>query len=318
MPILNPPDVLPEAMRFLVRAVIAMKGKVGQQELISLVAPVGLSEAMRVEQTDDDDAEQTDPATAGRRIADASLTALRQLGMVEMNSEHSQLTRSMSERFKTVDSVTGTEFAQALSHHIVGVEGKTVADDLLRACGVLFAATDPLVPFDQFSEARASRNFQPHQREILKTDQQAEWAVGNKERWLSLRRIGPYLGWLEIVATDKTPDLIPDCSDALEKHLRLAEPRWYSGGDFVAMCAKQFPFLDGGDFAFAAGRSEGELSGGLSLTLLNLEHRGVIELRDESDAPALDLVVGNTAGARKRFRRVNLKAPDKSRKGAKK
>ena len=47
MALLNPPDILPEAMRYLVRALLALRPpRVDRDELIGLVAPPGLTEAM--------------------------------------------------------------------------------------------------------------------------------------------------------------------------------------------------------------------------------------------------------------------------------
>ncbi len=75
MPLLNPPDILPEAMRFLLRAVLAHQGgRCTKAALLALVAPEGLAEAMRPLDSDkEDDSDGENTAASGRLIADRSL-----------------------------------------------------------------------------------------------------------------------------------------------------------------------------------------------------------------------------------------------------
>ena len=85
MPFLNPPDVLPEAMRFIVRVLLARGGALSEDELLTLISPLGLSEAIAGEKKDIE--EESEPATrfrtGGRTIVKASLTAMRAAGLVE-------------------------------------------------------------------------------------------------------------------------------------------------------------------------------------------------------------------------------------------
>ena len=87
MALLNPPDILPEAMRYLVRALLALRETRDRDELIGLVAPRGLTEAMDpgCRQADMTDAEPDDLRTGGTIIAEASLDALRSLGIMEQD-----------------------------------------------------------------------------------------------------------------------------------------------------------------------------------------------------------------------------------------
>src|ERR1700741_5511344 len=87
MALLTPPDILPEAMRFLLRAVLAHRGgRCEKRVLIALVAPEGLTEAMKALGSDkDDDTDAENTAASGRLIADRSLTALVSLGLVTMD-----------------------------------------------------------------------------------------------------------------------------------------------------------------------------------------------------------------------------------------
>src|SRR6266496_3241175 len=87
MPLLNPPDILPEAMRFLLRAVLAHRGaRCPKPELLALVAPDGLTEAMRPLDSDkDEDPDVDNTAASGKLIADRSLSALVSLGLVALD-----------------------------------------------------------------------------------------------------------------------------------------------------------------------------------------------------------------------------------------
>ena len=97
MALLNPPDILPEAMRFLVRALLAVRDQeLDRSELISLVAPRGLTEAMDSIAAGDADLSAADPddlRTGGSIIAEASLDGLRTLGLVEQNGTPGQADR---------------------------------------------------------------------------------------------------------------------------------------------------------------------------------------------------------------------------------
>lgn len=316
MALLNPPDVLPEAMRFLVRVVVATKEHVTREEAVALVAPAGLASSLGEagqanEDSEDEGPTPVDGGTAGRVIAEASLTALMQLGMLFDRGESIELHESLRSVWRKVDDVTAQSFAQQLSRFVLDEPGRTVAADLLRACGLLFAAKDPFVPFDGFDEASTLRPFQQHQSSILGADlPQSEWPVGNKERWQSLKRIAPYLGWCEpVVLGARGFHLLPNCRKALAPVVLALEPQVLPGAQFIALCARALPFLDTGAFSYRDDDVAGTLSGGLSLTLLALEHAKIITLIDQSDAEAFDLVVGSQPADRRRFRSVEVLSP---------
>lgn len=316
MSLLTPPDILPEAMRFLVRVVVATKGHVTREEAVALIAPAGLASSLAEtgQATEDSEEEGPEPAdgrTAGRVIAEASLSALLQLGMVVAGEESIELHESLRSVWRKVDAVTAPSFARQLSRFILDEPGSAVAADLLRACGLLFAAREPLVPFDAFDEASARRPFQQYQATVVGADlPQSEWPVGNKERWQSLKRIAPYLGWCEpVVLGAKTFHLLPNCRRALGPVVQALEPQVLSGAQFISLCAQALPFLDTGTFAYPVDDVGGTLSGGLSLTLLALERAKVITLIDQSDAEAFDLVVGSRPVDRRRFRSVEVLSP---------
>lgn len=316
MALLNPPDVLPEAMRFLVRVMLATKGHVTREEAVALVAPAGLAYSLAemgqvAEEGEDESPSSADGGSAGRVIAEASFTTLQQLGMVSSQGEAFELHESLRPMWRKVDDVTAPSFVQQLSRFVLEEPGRTIADDLLRACGLLFAATDPFMPFDGFDEANSLRPFQQHQASVLGADlPQSEWPVGNKERWQSLRRIAPYLGWCEpVVLGTRAFQLLPNCSRALRPVIQALEPQILPGAQFVSLCAQTLPFLDTGTFAFEVEEAAGSLSGGLSLTLLALEHARLITLIEQSDAEAFDVVIGSRPSDRRRFRSVEVLSP---------
>ena len=85
-----------------------------------------------------------------------------------------------------------------------------------------------------------------------------------------------------------TAGLIPDASEALIRRLPAMTPGDYDVRDFVARCASAVPILDGG--ALQTGHDplyEGDhavLSGGLSVSLLQLEADGFLKMDQRSDA----------------------------------
>ena len=95
MALLNPPDILPEAMRFLVRALLAVQDQeLDRSELVSLVAPRGLTEAMDSIAAADDDPSGVDPddlKAGGTIIAEASLRGLTTLGLVKQSGDRVKL-----------------------------------------------------------------------------------------------------------------------------------------------------------------------------------------------------------------------------------
>ena len=133
---------------------------------------------------------------------------------------------------------------------------------------------------------------------------QSDWAVGNRERWQSFRRIGPYLGFVETrrfgVRTEDSRVRL-DCrlqrcfSEGTERASR--GPNGIS--DFAGKCADALPFLDGGSASVPCDSSSGEFSGGLSISLLHLEVRGLVKLETKSDADSAVIVVGGEVGDRR-------------------
>jgi len=296
MALLNPPNILPEAMRFLVRAVLATRTGLSETELFDTVAPTGMAEVMAsgpVAQGDEEDgAAGAGPRGTGRTIAQLSLGALRHLKMVEVKADEVVLADRVTAIWRKVDDVTPTSFAAELEEAILSADGVRVGKDLIDACAVLAAADRPLQAFDGFDESVAIRRFADHQRRLLATDVQASWAVGNKQNWPAFRRVGTYLGWIEPMDTKGRFGVIPNAATALRRWLPTIGAGTYPAGEFVRLAATRLPFLDGGVSSLRRDVGVGSLSGGLSLTLLALRHRGDLELVKEADAGMLEVSTG--------------------------
>jgi hypothetical protein len=298
MALLNPPDILPEAMRFLVRALLAVPDQeLDRTELLSLVAPRGLTEAMDSIATADADPAGLDPddlKAGGTIIAGASLDGLRTLGLVKQSGERGKgervkLTGAAAD-WKTPLDASPDLMGRVLLDAVIQMGNSGVSHgigDLIQAVVLLHTAGQPLHPFDAFESVAGARGrgFADRQAEALGQDRKDNWPVTNQERWQALRRWAPYLG---LARTVGTAGLIPDASEALLRRLPTIPPGDYDVRDFVARCASAVPILDGG--ALHTGHDplyEGDhavLSGGLSISLLQLEADGFLTMDQRSDA----------------------------------
>jgi len=295
MALLNPPDILPEAMRYHVRALLALRQPhADRDELIGLVAPRGLTEAMESlsAAADITDAEPDDLRTGGAVIAGASLDALRSLGVVEQDGSRVMLSAAAADQWKKPGDVTARAMCLLLLDAALqaadpeapygAASGST---DLAQATVLLHTAGQSLRPFDRFESAPAGRSFATWQLETCGPDRVKSWPVPNKEQWLSFRRWAAYLGLARPVGTN---GLIPDASEALIARLPALQPGDYDIGDFLGRCALAVPVLDGGALwrgpEAPAGSDAGILSGGLSVSLLQLEADGFMTMaRPKSD-----------------------------------
>lgn len=288
MALLTPPDILPEAMRYLVRAILALRRPhADRDELIGLVAPRGLTEAMDslTAAADLTDAEPDDLRTGGAVIARASLDALRTLGIVQQDGNQVTLTAVVADQWSKPADVTAPAMCRHLLDAVLRVADPDApygaasgSTDLAQATVLLHSADHPLLPFDRFETAASGRSFDKVQLETCGANR-ASWPVPNKEQWLSFRRWTAYLGLARPVGTNA---LIPDASEALIRKLSALQPGDYDIGDFVGRCASVIPVLEGGALFRepkpSADGEDGVLSGGLSVSLLQLEADGFINM----------------------------------------
>lgn len=287
MPFLNPPDVLPEAMRFLVRATLAAGGSIDQDELMRLVAPSGLVEATGAGGA----RSGGDSKTGGRTIAEKSLAELRATGLIEQESSGSRavsLGPALRSRFATWPDVTADAFAAFMLENPLAVadeggdiETSSGASDLQAALALLLLMPEPLRPITGF-EAEG-KSFAEFQRRHL-GNEQSEWYVRNPDRYPSFLRWTAYLGFTRTVPTGT----VVEPSHAL---LRIL-PRILDGDIPMAMFVQRLgeimPYSDGGPIGIRVNTLvapvSGSLSPGLALGLRRLEHEGAVDLSLRSDA----------------------------------
>jgi hypothetical protein len=306
MALLNPPDIIPEAMRYLVRALLALRqSHADRDDLVGLVAPPGLTEAMSslAAAADLTDAEPEDLRTGGAIIARRSLDALRWLGIVEQDGGQVTLSSAAADQWKKPGDVTPRSMCSLLLDAVLRAAdsearwgAESGSSDLAQATVLLHSAEQPLLPFDRFESGSTGRSFATWELKVCGSDRTTSaripgedritsWPVPDKEQWLPFRRWAAYLGLARPVGTT---GLIPDASEALILRLTDLQPGDYDIGDFVGRCAQAVPVLDGGllwrEPEGSGGSDAGVLSGGLSISLLQLEADGFITMtRPKSD-----------------------------------
>lgn len=305
MALLTPPDILPEAMRFLVRAILALSDEAERDELIAVVAPTGLVEAIKslgsdAETVSDD---ESDLKTGGTVIADKSLAALGTVGIVQTARGRVSLAAAPKEWRKPSD-VDASSFSRYLRDRVFAIADAHVpvgdsegVMDLVQGLVVLHAANNPLEPFSTFEPDKSGqgRAFMEHQRSLLGDDRSA-WPVPNREQWVPFRRWAAYLG----LASSGHKGLIADSSAALTQGLRELPSGEYDIEQFVAACAQAVPILDGGPLHFpymTTDSSHSLLSPGLSVSLLQLEADGLVVLSKRSDIGTRTLRMGTDSSA---------------------
>lgn len=293
MPLLNPPDILPEAMRFLVRAILASSGRqLPRDELLAMVAPTGLVEAMDSLGADAEglSGDDSDLHTGGLQIARASLSALRTLGFVEFSGDAVAATSELDD-WKSYRKGTATAFSHLLLNAFVARAAESTSPDgegvgdLRDALGILYSSEDPLWPVSTFEAGRdtARRAFGDEQRKRL-GDDRGRWPIPNREQYMTFTRWGPYLGLVRPVGSN---GLIADASVALRALLPTDLAGELGVAEFVAVCARALPLLDGGSMHshFDVEESGGHavLSPVMSITMLQLEEEGLVSLKRLSD-----------------------------------
>jgi hypothetical protein len=314
MPLLNPPDILPEAMRFLLRALLARPDRSAPAEtLLGLVAPAGMAEAMKALGAGDEAEEGDEPAAGGgRRIADTSLDALNALELVAFDGPRTNRTvaptATIMERFPGPEALTAPAFASFLRGHILlerfanppaGQAG--AATDLAEALALFHLMPEPLRPFVSFDGA--DRAFQRGQRAMLGIDR-TRWPVTNPVQYQSFVRWAVYLGFANPVPSGgRSLAIVPDASGAIADHLAEVVPRARPIGSVVADLGSLIPTFDGGHLQrriqadLTASLPEGWVSPGLAFTLNRLHHGRRIRLETRSDTAVLQLPVGAMTAA---------------------
>ncbi len=296
MALLTPPDILPEAMRFLLRAVLAHpKARSEKLALLTLVAPEGLVEAMKPLDSDrDDESDGEDTAASGRLIADRSLTALVSLGLVASEGSDIVATDVALRHWRTAPRVSAVSFSQVLRSQIWRIaagDEATGSDsrvgDLVDGLAVLFAAREPLRPFE--FETGVGRRFAAAQMKWFGPNKR-DWPVTNATQFRPFLRWAPYLG---LATPINSRSLVADASRALLEDLRDMPAGRLRAAEFIAWCSEALPISDGGPRSLWKPDDGQELSPGLSMTLRQLEAARHLALpAAESDTDAVVVTLG--------------------------
>lgn len=291
MPLLNPTEILPEAMRFLLRTLLASPNHtLDVDELRNFVAPTGLKAAMNSLRAGD--ASEGTESSTGAKIADDSLNALIDLGLAGRADGRVTATTAATSRWSTADDVDAPSFAQALRELIWNVAVDDVSpsavnskvDDLVSTLALLFVEPSPLAPLDFEAGDRPLADIQKRQFGESKND----WKTTNLEQWRSLRRWAPFLGLMRPISQST---FIVEASKALTRDLSPLPAGRYSIGDFIGRVAGVLPIADGGSLSRWQGPAN-ELSPGLSLTIHMLRADGTLKILSHSDAEVRELVLG--------------------------
>jgi hypothetical protein len=290
MPLLNPPDALPEAMRFILRVLLANDGPLPEQEVRRLVAPVGLNR------------KKTDLEGEGHKtgaseiIFEASVDALRGLGLAsrEPSGDRSiTVKRVVSDRFRDWSDLTAKEFSNFLAGEILfspsGTDGNEIGaggQDLSEAVSFVMFLSDPLNGFTSF-EGGEGRKFLDAQFGELGTDRDG-WVVGNTERYQSLRRWLTYIGVTRIFKTG----MIIEPSRRIESRVLSTVDAQISIDHLLDRLGELLPFTDRGTGGMmiknrmATEFGVDEVSPGLAVGLEVLAAQGKVRLMNLDDAPS--------------------------------
>lgn len=300
MPFLNPPDVLPEAMRFIARAVMLSDNALLEDELSRMVAPLGLVEAMGGEGLQSDEPiDNTGRFKAGgRTIVRASLAAMRGSGIVEASTRGSRsvsLAPSFCENFSSWKAISAEAFANFVRVEVLGRtstyrdsdEETGGAEDLASAISLILSMPRPLRPIGTFEHGDGKTLFD-YQTDQFGSDI-AAWVVRNRERYNPLIRWATYLGFGRLIQGG----LLVDPSVALRSLTGSVVDREMPLAEFLQRLATVMPLSDGGLIGqavrsrLADAPDPRELSPGLALGLLVLHARKHIRLSPQSDAESL-------------------------------
>jgi hypothetical protein len=296
MALLTPPDILPEAMRFLLRALLAHRGaRCAKPDLLALVAPEGLTEVMRpLDSGKDEESDADETAASGRLIAERSLSALTSLGLVALDGADAAATDITLGHWRTAQDVSAASFSRVLRSHIwriaatdVATEAEGIVEDLVNALAVLFAAREPLRPFE--FETGTGRRFDAAQAGWFGPHKQ-DWPVTNATQFRPFWRWAPFLGLAQpltarSLVADASRALVEDLADLPHQRIRAAE--------FVTRCGERLPISDGGPRSLWKADDGQEMSPGLSMSLRQLEAAGHLTLPPpESDTDTLVVTLG--------------------------
>jgi hypothetical protein len=298
MPFLTSPDVLPEAMRFIVRVLLRSEDPIPQSDLLRLIAPAGLVEAVNGTGPDSDD--KFSPT--GQIIADKTLAEMRGAGIVDQATTGTRAVTASSivtDAFPSWDAVHADVFADFLRTAVVAAASDVLdedagggAEDLAHAIALLFLMPGPLTPIAAFEEGKGKSLAEFQTRHL--GDDIAKWVVRGPVRYPQLVRWASYLGYARL---DNKGRLLIDPSVALHGPVSAIVQDEMDLPTFIDRLGIAVPPTDRGRIGSAvreklsADQTRNGLSPGVALGLVTLHHQGVIKLTDQDDAESLSFPV---------------------------
>jgi|ETNmetMinimDraft_8_1059916.scaffolds.fasta_scaffold81922_1 hypothetical protein len=318
MPFINPPDVLPEAMRFIVRLLLQAEEPVLQAEVVRRISPAGLAEVTSGTPLD----EKPKLGPAGRYIVEATLTAMRGAGLVEVSGSDREigLTPLVSEHFSKWEEVDAETFAQFLLEQVVAVasdvfegsdedEAKTGgAEDLAHTISLLLQMPNPMDPISGF-ESGGGKTLQAFQGEQFGLNpKKAGWFVPNSEQYLNVARWVSYLGFGYF---DGSRGLLIEPSAVLKEPVQNVLGKTDMPLEhFLGGLGSQIPITDRGAVASAVvnrlknPQPKDQLSPGLAFGLRVLHEQKVIKLDSQADATSFGFPLRE--GSKERYTHIAL------------
>jgi hypothetical protein len=302
MALITSPDVLPEAMRYLLRTVLSHPAaRCDRADLLLLVAPEGLPEAMKpLDRDKAGDGETENTSASGKLIATRSLAALTTLKLVTAEGSDIVATDATHRRWSKVSAVSAPSFSRALRAQVWlaataadDAPSDDRVDDLVNGLAVLHASPDPLRPFE--FETGLGRRFNIAQA-LWYGPNKTDWPVTNDVQFAPFGRWAAYLGCAQYV---DTRSIIADASTALVDDLRALPAARYRMNEFIERCAEALPVSDGGTRSLWKPDDLRDISPGLSMTLLQLEAYGHVSIpAAESDRDSMMIAVAAGAAGR--------------------
>jgi len=314
MPFINPPDVLPEAMRFIVRLLLQAEGPVPHAEVVSRISPTGLVEV--TSGTPLDDKPKWSPA--GRIVVEATLAAMQGAGLVEVSGSEREvgLTPLVSEHFSKWEKVDAESFAQFLLEQVVAVASDVFeasdgaktggAEDLAHSISLLLQMPNPMDPISGF-ESGGGKTLQTFQGEQFGLNpKKAGWLIPNNEQYLNVSRWVSYLGFGYV---DGSRGLLIEPSAVLKEPVQNVLGKTDMPLErLLEALGSQIPITDRGAVASAVINrlknplAKDQLSPGLAFGLRVLHEQKVIKLGHKADAASFGFPVRD--GSEERYTHV--------------
>lgn len=306
MPVLTSPDVLPEAMRFITKVLLAQGGTTPKSELHRIIAPSGLQGAFQ-------GSEQSEPGNKpGQIIVTSTLTAMASIGLVTYgrgDDADVTLVEEFADRLPKWDRLDGAAFAsffaqEAIDDRNLETESETKRDadgsergdgaaDLVHALAMLMWMPDPLDPL-VFEAGPGRKSLQDFQTKTLGPDID-DWLLRNRERFPNFSRWATYLGFARL---DPVGALVADASRGMASFVTEAVGNGGPVTECIDRLGMLLPFTDRGPVGSAVRGllqpryPPTDLSPGLSMAWMILASQGLITLALKDDALSLGFRIG--------------------------